>query len=296
MSRLPLLCCVSTVGCLVACASQPAPIVTPPPAKSNLHQPEDDEAANSGLESADVAVRAALESSAGAVSPNGRFLLAVRFDIPEGYRVSWINPGDMGREPIVEFSAPESFEVSPPMFPGPKRFELPNGTVSYGYDHDTAVFVEVRTPGQLSQGEFYRFDVNATWFSCKKQCTKESVEAYFELEASSEPVEQGLPQPLQAAWESVPKPLESFEAAKAEWRSEGVLVVHADGMKWKDFFPGSAQPPNLRKLSVDNTTNDLVLEFDGSATGGLVEGVALADVDGRLAYVSISAPWPTQTN
>ena len=72
--------------------------------------------------------------------------------------------------------------------------------------------------------------------------------------------------------------------------------MHADGMKWKDFFPGSAQPPNLRKLSVDNTTNDLVLEFDGSATGGLVEGVALADVDGRLAYVSISAPWPTQTN
>jgi DsbC/DsbD-like thiol-disulfide interchange protein len=281
---------------LVACASQPTLAFGPTVAKSNLHYPEDGGQTAAEPEPADMAVRASLESSAGALSPNGRFLLAIRFDIPEGYRVSWINPGDMGREPVIEFNAPESFEVSPPMFPGPKRFELPNGAVSYGYDQSTAVFVEVRTPDQVDRGEFYRFDVNASWFSCKKQCMKESVEAYFELEASDDPIEQGLARPLQAAWETVPKPLESFEAARAEWRSESVLVVHADGMKWKDFFPGSAELPPLRRLSIDDTNNDLVLEFEGGTPGGLVEGVAVADIDGRLAYVSISKPWPTQAN
>lgn len=222
--------------------------------------------------------------------------MAVRFEIPEGTRVSWINPGDMGREPVIEFSAPESFQVGPPMFPGPKKFTLPNGAVTYGYDRSTAVFVEVSTPEQLAAGEFYRFEVDATWFSCNKTCLKENVKAYFELEASEQPVEQALAEPLQAALETVPKPLESFEAAKVEWRSEGVLVVHADGMSWKDFFPGTPKNPALRKLTVDDDTKDMVLEFDDGAPGSVVQGVALADVDGRLAYVEIKAPWPTETN
>jgi hypothetical protein len=46
----------------------------------------------------------------------------------------------------------------------------------------------------------------------------------------------------------------------------------------------------------DGNAHDLVLEFDGGAPGAVVEGVALADVDGRIAYVSISAPWPSQAN
>src|SRR5688572_31971748 len=42
-------------------------------------------------------VRAEFQTSAQAVKPKGTFLLAVRFDIEDGYRISWQNPGDVGK-------------------------------------------------------------------------------------------------------------------------------------------------------------------------------------------------------
>lgn len=231
-----------------------------------------------------------------ALNPGKRFLLATRFDIPQGYWVSWVNPGDVGNRPVIEFKAPDGFELGALMFPGPKKFTLRNGAVGYGYDEDTAVFVEVHAPEALSSRQSYRFELDATWFSCNKGCSKSQVQAYFELEATGDPVEDSLDESMRAALETVPKPLESLEAARTEWRDDGVLAVHAKGVTWKDFYPSRPERPSLRKLSVDGKTQDLLLEFDGGAPGAVVEGVALADVEGRLAYVSISAPWPGQVD
>ena len=244
--KLPaLLTCASALCGLIACGSQPVPPRAPVDqvaSERSASSQRSDQATSSRSSSDDeVAVRASLESSVMGLNPGQRFLLASRFKIPEGYRVSWVNPGDMGHEPVIEFKVPESFEVGPLMFPGPKRFTLPNGAVSYAYDNETAVFVEVRAPQDLKPSQFYRFELQATWFSCKKKCLKESVDAYFELEATDYPVESTLDAPMQSALKAIPKPLEELSEAKTEWQDNGVLLVHAAGVTWKDFFPSSPE-------------------------------------------------------
>ena len=287
---------VTMICALAACGTQPARFAATAPRPDEPAAANDDAAHAEVSGAAEPAVRARLDSSVMALNPGRRFLLATRFDIPEGYWVSWVNPGDVGNKPVIEFKAPDGFELGALMFPGPRKFTLPNGAVGYGYDKDTAVFVEVRAPEALSSRQSYRFELDATWFSCKKGCSKDNVQAYFELEATGAPVQDSLDASMRAALETVPRPLESLEAARTEWRNHGVLAVHAKNVTWKDFYPSRPERPSLRKLSVDGSTHDLVLEFDGGSPGAVVEGVALADVEGRLAYVSISAPWPSQAN
>lgn len=298
MKSTSLLSCASVLCWLVACGNPPArSAATAPHDDADEASPSDDSGGVRRFETSEAPpVAARLESSVMALNPGKRFLLATRFEIPEGYWVSWLNPGDVGNKPVIEFKAPERFEVGALMFPGPKKFTLPNGAVGYGYDKDTAVFVEVLTPEALSSRQSYRFELEATWFSCKHGCLKDNLQAYFELEATGDPVEESLDASLRAALEAIPKPLGSFEAASAEWRDHGVLAVHAEGVTWKEFYPSRPEEPRLRKFSVEANTNDLLLEFDGGTPGAVVEGVALADVGGRLAYVAISAPWPTSSN
>ena len=49
----------------------------------------------------------------------GRFSFAVRFEIAKGYRISWSNPGDVGKSTQVSFQVPEGFSVGPLQFPAP---------------------------------------------------------------------------------------------------------------------------------------------------------------------------------
>src|SRR6185436_15828422 len=118
-------------------------------------------------------VHAELETSASAVEPGGKFLLAVRFEIPDDYRISWTNPGDVGASTHVAFEVPEGFVVGPLLFPPPTRFNLPGKLVSYGYTRETAVFAEVTAPERLPERQVLRFDVKVDWLACKDECATE---------------------------------------------------------------------------------------------------------------------------
>src|SRR5690606_19036612 len=68
-------------------AESPAP---PEPERSACPTPPPQDAS-------EHVVHAEFQTSAQAVKPKGKFLLAVRFDIQDGYRISWQNPGDVGK-------------------------------------------------------------------------------------------------------------------------------------------------------------------------------------------------------
>jgi thiol:disulfide interchange protein DsbD len=151
----------------------------------------------------DSVVFAEFQSSAQAIRPGGKFLLAVRFDIAGDYRISGSDPGDVGRSTQVKFEVPEGFSVGPVQFPEPQRFDLPGGLVSYGYKGQTAVFAEVTAPSRLSQSRAYRFDVKADWFACKRDCATEELQAWFELVSSPQAPEPRLPRELREYYNAI---------------------------------------------------------------------------------------------
>ncbi|MEO8177885.1 MAG: protein-disulfide reductase DsbD domain-containing protein, partial [Deltaproteobacteria bacterium] len=160
---------LTSAACASTTARAPAPAAPAPAEPERTAWPQPAEAPASG----ESIVHAEFATSAQAVEAGGKFLLAVRFQIPDDYRISWTNPGDVGKSTQVTFEVPEGFVLGPLQFPAPKRFNLPGKLVSYGYERETAVFAEVTAPERLSESQVLRFDVKANWLACRKECLSE---------------------------------------------------------------------------------------------------------------------------
>jgi DsbC/DsbD-like thiol-disulfide interchange protein len=236
-----------------------------------------------------MAVTATFETSAAELGPESSFLVAMHFQIAEGYRLSWLNPGDMGKEMAIDFKVPEGFEVSAPMFPGPNKYSLPDGFVSYGYDGETAVFAEVRVPPDVVPNDVYRFEVSAEWLACKHTCLKEATSAYFELVATDQLFDQGFDGELPAIYDRVPKPISKLDTASLEWRDASRLAIIAEGIEWKDYFPARPDQPVPK---VNQQSGEVILDFEQSALGSAVQGVLLAERDGQPLYFALDEPPP----
>jgi DsbC/DsbD-like thiol-disulfide interchange protein len=275
------------------CASPPS-AQSPTPAAAETAAPEPQrsawpEPAPSGSE---TMVHAELATSAQALEGGGKFLLAVRFQIPNEYRISWTNPGDVGQSTHVKFEVPEGFVVGPIQFPAPTRFVLPGHLVSYGYEHETAVFAEVTAPEHVAENKPYRFDVKADWFACKKECLTEELGAWLEVLGKRAAPEPQLPAELSAYYAAIPKSFDELPESSHDWKvSHGkpALTLSAADVKWIDFFPGDMEQPKL--LGVDSKGQALRIKFAKSSSGPL-HGLAVAEIEGKQAFFDVNLPWP----
>lgn len=241
-------------------------------------------------------MHAEFQTSAQAVKPRGKFLLAVRFDIAKGYRISWSNPGDVGKSTRVSFQVPEGFSVGPLQFPAPSRFEWPGDLISYGYEGDTAVFAEVTAPERLTRNEAYRFEVRADWLACMDECATEELNAWFELTFTPAAPEPALPPELAVHYAAVPKAFTDLPESKSDWkkgsRQRPALALSASDVKWLDFFPGDAEQPKL--IQVKPAGDVLNLKFEGTSASMPLRGLAVGEVEGKPAHFDVSVPWPEQ--
>ena len=272
-------------GALPAAAKVEAPLAPAEPQRSAWPEPPKPESM----------VQAELQTSASGLRQNGKFLLAVRFEILPEYRISWTNPGDVGERTQVTFEVPEGFSVGPVQFPAPTRFELPGGLVNYGYAEKTAVFAEVTAPAQLSQNEAYRFDVHAHWLACKDDCATEELNAWFELVATRGAPEPALPDELAAYYSAIPTAFSDLPESKQEWKGSPerpALKLTAQDIKWLDFFPSDAEHPKL--LLVKPAGDVLSLKFDGSQPSKALRGLAVGELNGKTSFFDVNLPWPSE--
>jgi DsbC/DsbD-like thiol-disulfide interchange protein len=262
-----------------------APAPAPEPERSAWPEPPQPESI----------VHAELQTSAQAVKPKGKFLLAVFFKIESGWRISWQNPGDVGKSTHVRFEVPEGFSVGPIQFPAPQRYELPGGLVNYGYENETAIFAEVTAPDRLPDGQTFRFDVKADWLACADDCANEELSAWFELVSSGLAPEPQLPSSLTAAYAAIPRAFSELPESDVDWKGgtkHPALTLKAPEVKWVDFFPGDGEQPKL--LAVKPAGDVLKLRFASAAAQRPMRGVAVAEVQGKTAFYDVNVPWPTE--
>jgi DsbC/DsbD-like thiol-disulfide interchange protein len=291
-SKLPTLAALSLVG-LVHCggsAAQAPEAVAPAPP-----EPERSAWPTPPPQESESVVHAEFQTSAQAVKPKGKFLLAVRFDIEKGYRISWQNPGDVGKTTRVVFEVPEGFNVGPLLYPAPQRFELPGKLVNYGYENQTAIFAEVSAPDRVPEGQAFRFDVKADWLACKDECATEELSAWFELASSAFAAEPQLPAELAPYYASVPTAFVDLPDSNVDWKGGSkhpALTLKAAEVKWVDFFPGSEEQPKL--IAIKPSGDELRLKFASASNAGPLRGLAVAEVEGKTAFYDVNLPWPSE--
>jgi DsbC/DsbD-like thiol-disulfide interchange protein len=196
----------------------------------------------------------------------------------------------------VSVRAPAGFEVGPATFPVPERYTVPGGYVGFGYQNETAVFVEVKAPAALSRGGVHRFDLSASWVACKKECATEHTDAFVELattygSAAAKEVESGLA-PFRAR---LPTPLADVKDAEQKWElgRNATLVVRVPGSTLKEFISDGKAEPAPKKVAISGGEARFV--FDDAPRPGAkpLGGLILASAEnGGDAFFDLDAPTP----
>ncbi len=98
-----------------------------------------------------------------------RLSIGLQFQMEKGWHIYWVNPGDSGEPPKIQWQLPAGFHVGPIEWPAPKRLVAPS-IVDYGYENEVLLAAPVRVPPHLTLGANIPVTANVTWLVCKDIC------------------------------------------------------------------------------------------------------------------------------
>ena len=229
-------------------------------------------------------VRVELLSEVAAITPGETFWLALRQEIAPGWHTYWMNPGDSGEPPRIEWTLPSGFTAGDFAWPPPERIAV-GPAMTYGYSTSVVLPVSVTAPRELRPGARVTLRGQASWIVCEKICIPEEapIAVTLPVGAGPAPLDPRSVPLIAAARRSVPAPspwAASFTATADTVR----LTVAARGLAadrvaevW--FYParwGAIEQAAPQRASIG--TDALTLAV---ARGPLPEAVA-APIEGVL--------------
>src|SRR5215469_16496826 len=158
----------------------------------------------------DEHVRVELVSKQEAIVPHQQLQLGIRLDLEQGWHTYWVNPGDSGEPPRIEWTLPSGFQANSIEWPHPTRLSTPP-FVDYGYEHEVLLPASIRTPSGLKEGMTEKIIARVRYLICREVCIPGQKELVLELPvkdhgaASSnavlfEATRRQLPKPIPKGW------------------------------------------------------------------------------------------------
>lgn len=124
------------------------------------------------------------------LQPGKSALVGLSLTADPGWHSYWINPGDSGAPPEVEWQLPEGFSAGPLQFPVPGTFET-GGLVGYGYEGRVILLAEIQVPESFS-GDSATLKASANWLLCDPNtCVPGEAELELALPVKDEKMKEG---------------------------------------------------------------------------------------------------------
>jgi DsbC/DsbD-like thiol-disulfide interchange protein len=122
------------------------------------------------------------------IAPGQKLNLGLRFQLDKGWHIYWVNPGDSGEPPRVEWQLPAGLTAGPIEWPTPRRFE--SGTVvDYGYEDAVLLIVPLQAEASLPMQQPIRIDAKVKLLVCSHEmCVPGKVELSLTLPIKSPPM------------------------------------------------------------------------------------------------------------
>ncbi|KPK81705.1 MAG: hypothetical protein AMS25_05275 [Gemmatimonas sp. SM23_52] len=130
-----------------------------------------------------------LVSEVASIRPGKPFSVGLRLAMEEGWHSYWRNAGDSGIPTSLEWELPDGFEAGEIQWPYPSRIARPP-LVSYGYEREVLLLVEIRPPPDLVIGTTVTLAARADWLICEEPCYPATADVAVEL-----PVRDAPPEP-----------------------------------------------------------------------------------------------------
>jgi thiol:disulfide interchange protein DsbD len=155
---------------------------------------------------------AELVSERESIQPGHILMLGLHFRLEQGWHIYWINPGDSGEPPRVEWRLPAGLRAGAIEWPAPTR--LPIATlVDYGYEGEVLLPVLVETNADLRTGSDATLAADLKAIVCREVCIPAKADLTLSLpvranrpHGSKEAVamfraaKQAMPKPTPADW------------------------------------------------------------------------------------------------
>jgi len=96
------------------------------------------------------------------------------FKLEEGWHVYWMNPGDAGEPPRLQWTLPDGVKAGPLQFPTPRRLPL-GPLMDYGYE-DEVLFPVALNIGSSAKSGSAVLHAKADWLVCRATCIPQKAE------------------------------------------------------------------------------------------------------------------------
>jgi thiol:disulfide interchange protein DsbD len=129
---------------------------------------------------------AELVSEMAAIAPGQPFTVALRLKMDPHWHTYWKNPGDSGLATTIEWTLPRDFAAGPIQWPSPERLEV-GGLVSYAYEGEAWLLVEITPPRSLRPGTQVNLKARVDWLECKEICMPGGADLTLTLPVATTP-------------------------------------------------------------------------------------------------------------
>jgi thiol:disulfide interchange protein DsbD len=113
--------------------------------------------------------------------------LGLRFQLEKGWHIYWINPGDSGGPPRVEWQLPAGLAAGSIEWPAPRRLET-GSIVDYGYEDRVLLIVPLHAAASLAAQQPVRLGAEVKLLVCSREmCIPGKAELSLTLPIKSQP-------------------------------------------------------------------------------------------------------------
>jgi DsbC/DsbD-like thiol-disulfide interchange protein len=177
----------------------------------------------------------------GALKPGQTAWIGLYFDMEPGWHIYWVNPGDSGEAPRVQWHSPNGFRAGGIRWPAPVRL-VTGSVIDYGYQGRVLLAVPLQVPADYKPGASEKLAADARYLICREVCIPAQAYAALQLRPanSATAADAAATRRLfQDAREHWPKPLPaSAKAAVSDQGKNFVLSLETGSPEAKaSFFP-----------------------------------------------------------
>jgi len=147
------------------------------------------------------------------IQPGRAIHLGLYFRLEEGWHIYWINPGDSGEPPRLEWHLPAGLRASAIEWPAPSRLPIPP-LMDYGYEAEVLLPVSIENTSGLAPGAEVTPSADMKAIVCREVCIPAKAQLSLSLPVRAERPRESAATvaKFSAARKALPKP------APASWR------------------------------------------------------------------------------
>ncbi len=143
----------------------------------------------------------------------------------------WVNPGDAGKQPVVDWTLPQGSSASPLQFPPPRLLPFA-GLNTYAFEEAVLLLADIQVPPGLAAGEEVVIGGDASWVVCDDEvCVPERAKLSVRLAVGDGAANPAQAEAFAAARAKLPRAVDwpaRFEVAQSKLRVE-IVPRDAEG-------------------------------------------------------------------